>query len=80
MKAIELKAKTDEQGSLKIDHQVGVKDQEVRVLVLIDDQNFSDKEQEEEWVRNIANNPSFDFLNDPAEEVYSIKDGKPIDD
>jgi len=32
-----------------------------------------------EWLEAISRNPAFDFLKDPAEDIYSLKDGKPLD-
>jgi hypothetical protein len=31
-----------------------------------------------EWERAIATNPSFAFLNDPEEDIYTLEDGKPV--
>ncbi len=33
---------------------------------------------ESEWLQAAAKNPAFDFLEDPAEDIYSITDGKPF--
>ena len=30
------------------------------------------------WLKTIALNPVFDFLNDEAEDIYSVNDGKPF--
>lgn len=35
---------------------------------------------ETEWLRAAARNPAFDFLSDPAEDIYSPKDGQPFYD
>ena len=37
-------------------------------------------EAEREWLRAIARNPAFAFLNDPEEDVYTLEDGAPLDD
>lgn len=34
---------------------------------------------EVEWMAAAARNPLFDFLADPAEDVYTLKDGEPIE-
>jgi hypothetical protein len=41
-----------------------------------------DIEDEEEILRiqEMAKNPSFDFLKEPEEDIYTLKDGEPIDD
>jgi hypothetical protein len=31
-------------------------------------------------MNSISKNPSFDFLNEPEEDVYSLKDGEPFND
>jgi hypothetical protein len=30
------------------------------------------------WVNAIATNPSFAFLDDPEEDIYTLEDGKPF--
>jgi PHD/YefM family antitoxin component YafN of YafNO toxin-antitoxin module len=32
------------------------------------------------WLKAAANNPAFDFLNDPEEDIYTLADGKPFHD
>ncbi len=50
----------------------------VRVIVLYeaDDSELN----EAEWLQAVAKNPAFDFLNDPAEDIYSLSDGEPFHD
>ena len=79
MKAIEINSRTDKTGHLKINYNLNKSDSKVRVLILIDD-DPSEKEEEKIWMNSVSNNPAFDFLNDPAEDVYSIKDGEPFND
>ena len=33
---------------------------------------------EEEWMRAAASNPVFDFLKDPAQDIYRLEDGETI--
>lgn len=41
--------------------------------------NKSFMENDEEiWLNSISKNPVFDFLNDPAEDIYSLDDGEAI--
>jgi len=35
---------------------------------------------EDEWRRAAARNPAFAFLSDPAEDIYSAADGRPLTD
>ena len=78
MKAIEINSKTDKSGLLKINYKLNRADSNVRVLILLDD----DAENDEEaiWMNSISNNPTFDFLKDSAEDIYSLKDGEPFID
>lgn len=32
---------------------------------------------EQQWLRAAVTNPAFDFLHDPAEDIYTPSDGKP---
>ncbi len=79
MKAIEINSKTDKAGHLKINYNLKKSERKVRVLILVDDDSF-EHEEEEVWMSSISNNPAFDYLNDPAENIYSIKDGEPFND
>ena len=78
MKAIEINSKTAKSGLLKINYKLNRADSNVRVLILLDD----DAENDEEaiWMNSISNNPTFDFLKDSAEDIYSLKDGEPFID
>lgn len=78
MKAIEINSKTDKAGRLKIDYNLRKSESKVRVLILLDDDN-SDHE-EDVWMRSISSNPAFDYLKDPEEDIYSLKDGVPFND
>ena len=40
----------------------------------------NDEIDEQEWLRAAASNPSFDFLYDPDEDIYTLADGKPFND
>ena len=33
---------------------------------------------ETEWLRAASQNSAFDFLNDSAEDIYTLEDGKPL--
>lgn len=79
MKALEVKTKTDNNGHLKVDIPLNVKNQNVRILILMNE-NSDMVDDEKLWLYSVKNNPSFDFLNDPEEDVYSINDGKPVSD
>jgi hypothetical protein len=76
MKAIEIKSKTDKTGHLKISYQLDKSNRNVRVLILLDDDNKIDEEKL--WMDSISKSPSFEFLNDKSEDIYSLKDGEPF--
>ena len=80
MKAIEINSKTDKNGHLKIDYPLHTKERNVRVLILLDDDTPEEQNDEKLWMQSIVNNPAFDFLNDPGENIYSLKDGESFND
>jgi hypothetical protein len=77
MKAIETTGKVDKAGILHLDTPLALKEQTVKVIVLIPDE--ADVE-EREWLRAVSGNPAFDFLQDEKEDIYSSNDGKPFHD
>ena len=79
MKAIEIKAKTDKAGRIKIDHDLGVSGRNVRILILLEDE-VSEGVEESQWLNSVRKNSAFDFLNEPEEDIYSLEDGKPLQD
>ncbi len=78
MKAIEINSKTDKHGHLRINYPLNKKNSKVRVIILLIEDNES--EEEKLWMQSISNNPSFDFLKEPEEDIYSIDDGEAIND
>lgn len=76
MQAIETKGLVDHEGQLKLTHPLPVRDQSVRVLILLPD---SDALPDEAWLRSVAQNPAFDFLRDEDEAIYSPADGVSIE-
>lgn len=48
----------------------------VRVIVLFAEDDLSEKD----WLKAASNNDAFDFLNDEAEDIYTLEDGKPVKD
>ncbi len=39
---------------------------------------LADDIDEQTWLQAIATNPSFAFLHDPEEDIYTLADGKPV--
>ncbi|MBE9137492.1 hypothetical protein IQ254_09755 [Nodosilinea sp. LEGE 07088] len=79
MKAYELPATVMANGHLTWpDFQLdpALKDAQVRVIVLVDEaKDIGD----DEWLQAAAQNPAFDFLSDPEEDIYELSDGKPFE-
>lgn len=74
MQALELAGSIDDQGELKLEKKLmGHRQSKVKVIPL-----FEDDEPGKEYFYSIANNPSFEFLNEPEEDIYSNNDGIPI--
>ena len=74
MKAIEIKTITKSDGSITLEStglKAGI---QVRVLILSEEEEMEEKN----YLKFLSNNPSLDFLNEPEENVYTIKDGKPF--
>jgi hypothetical protein len=71
-------------GTINANHQIvldedlpiGEKNR-VRVIVLFDEN--ADDINDLEWMKSVANNEVFDFLNDEAEDIYTLEDGKPLE-
>ena len=77
MKALEVTGTINEQGHLQLDQPlVSEKSSRVRAIVLLSDADINDAE----WRTIAANNPAFAFLHDPEEDIYTLEDGKPLDD
>jgi len=73
MKAIELRTRTKKDGSIRISNSGLKEGVAVRILFLSEEEeNFDEKR----YLESITRNQAFDFLNDPAEDIYSKKDGK----
>jgi hypothetical protein len=49
----------------------------VRVIILVPD---SGELSEDAWAKAASQSPSFDFLRDSKEDVYTLNDGKPFNE
>ncbi len=74
MKAIETIGKIDKDGLLHVS-PFKEKNRNVKVIVLVPE---SDEYNESEWLKAISENPSFSFLKEPYEDIYSNQSGKPF--
>ena len=71
MEALEKIVQFDEEGNavLKLGKQFSKR--EAKIVILIKDDEISEKE----WLGIAMNGGAFDFLNDPAEDIYTMEDG-----
>ena len=79
MTAIEMTGMVDENHQLQLDGMLpfaGPK--RVRVIVLSPLTEIADELSDVEWLKASLNNPAFEYLRDPEEDIYTIKDGKPF--
>lgn len=75
--AIEATGIIDSQGYLQLDQPLSdAKAQRVRVIVLLAEND--DTITEQFWLKAAATNPSFAFLEDTEEDIYTLNDGQPI--
>jgi len=76
MNAIQATAIIDADGQLRLDVQLPVAGpSRVRVIILVPDAR---ELSEEEWSKQVIKSPSFEFLKDPGEDVFTLNDGKPF--
>lgn len=78
MKALEVTGTVDKSGQLHLDKPLAMgSDHRVRVILLFPE---AEEIEEIEWLRAATTNPVFAFLHDPEEDIYTLEDGKPLDD
>ncbi|PZX48430.1 hypothetical protein [Algoriphagus chordae] len=75
MKAVELRTRTEADGSIKLEHTGLSGGVLVRILILSEEE---EGEEEKRYLKTISRNPAFDFLNEPEEDIYNTKDGNPF--
>ncbi|CAC5344515.1 MULTISPECIES: hypothetical protein [Planktothrix] len=76
MRAIETTGILNTQGQIQLDHPLPQdKASRVRLILLIPEE---DTLNEETWLSAISTNPSFTFLNDSEEDIYTLEDGQPV--
>jgi hypothetical protein len=73
MEAFEKIVHFDEAGNTTLKFGKLFSNKEAKIVVLIDDHEISEKE----WLRLASKGEAFDFLNDPAENIYTMEDGEP---
>ncbi len=74
--AIEVTGTIDQNRQLRLDDPLPIAGpKRVRVILLY---SPTDEWDEKAWLAAAAQNPAFDFLKDPEEDIYSPNDGKPL--
>lgn len=77
-KAIETIGTIDARRQLVLDEPLPVVGPtRVRVIILLPEQADID---EIDWLRAAAASPAFDFLKEPQEDIYTLADGRPVDE
>lgn len=75
--AIETTGTIEQNGKIMVDETFSVNaPTSVRVIVLFPEAGDINQN---EWMQAAAKNEAFDFLNDAAEDIYSIEDEKPLE-
>lgn len=78
MTALELTGTIDEHQHLQLDDVLPFPGPaRVRVIVLY---SAEDEWDDMQWLQAAAQNPAFEFLHDPQEDIYSLEDGRPFHD
>jgi len=78
MQVIEMTGTIDEHRQLRLDGTLPVSGPvRVRILVLYP---LGEEHDESEWLEAAARNPSFAFLSEPEEDIYTLGDGEPFHD
>jgi hypothetical protein len=78
LSAIELSGTINENHQIQLDEPLPIEaSKRVRVIVLY---STDDDISEKEWLQAATTSSAFDFLDDPAEDIYTLEDGKPLSD
>jgi hypothetical protein len=76
--AVETTGTVDKEHRLVLDEPLPIEGpSRVRVIILLPEDTDID---EKLWVQAARSNPAFEFLTDPAEDIYTAADGKPFSD
>jgi len=76
--AVEATGTVDREHRLVLDEPLPIEGpSRVKVIILLpEDTDFDEKL----WLQAARSNPAFEFLTDPAEDIYTAADGKPFSD
>ncbi|WP_008316749.1 hypothetical protein [Leptolyngbya sp. PCC 6406] len=78
MRAYEIPATVTADGHLALSEfqlDLSLRNAQVKVLILVEEpEDIGDAQ----WLKAAVENPAFDFLKDPEEDIYTVNDGKPF--
>ncbi|MEG3437423.1 hypothetical protein V0288_09860 [Pannus brasiliensis CCIBt3594] len=78
MRAIETTGILNTEGQIQLDRPLPRdKASRVRVILLMPEE---DEIGDRPWPGALSSNPSFAFLHDPEEDIYTLEDGRPVND
>ncbi len=76
MRLIECAGTISAQGELQLDELLPLNQpSRVRIIVLFPESLESDDLTPEQWSNAVASNPSFAFLHDAEEDIYTLENG-----
>jgi hypothetical protein len=76
MRSIECAGTINAQGELQLDEPLPLNQpSRVRIIVLFPESWESDDLTPDQWSKAVASNPSFAFLHDAEEDIYTIANG-----
>jgi hypothetical protein len=78
MRAIEATGQIDNQGNLRLDNPLVMREKKVKVIILVAEEN--EEIDDNLWLTSITDNPAFEFLHDEQENIYKLTDGQPFHD
>lgn len=79
MKALDVMAVVENERKLVLDHPLSLPKKSRLKVRLFMPEEYADID-EKEWLHASTQSPSFDFLKDPAEDLYTAEDGRPFHD
>jgi len=80
LRSIEVTIEKD--GSVRLPKKVKLSGPRRAILTILDEswpiEENADDWNEMEWLKASMSNPAFEYLRDPQEDIYTLRDGKPF--
>ena len=79
LRSIEVTIEKD--GSVRLPKKVKLSGPRRAILTILDETlpvMDTDDWSETEWLKASMSNPAFEYLRDPQEDIYTLRDGKPF--